>query len=63
LLQDRLSGDESAAEIRDDASDDATLGSGLRGLAGRGEALEGRLLVRSPPGGGTTVTAELPCGS
>jgi signal transduction histidine kinase len=37
-------------------------GSGLRGLADRVEALQGRLRVVSPPGVGTTVTAELPCG-
>ena len=42
---------------------DDTLGSGLRGLADRVEALDGRLYVTSPPGAGTTVTAELPCGS
>ena len=38
-------------------------GSGLRGLADRVEALDGRLTVVSPPGAGTTVTAELPCRS
>ena len=38
-------------------------GSGLRGLADRVEALDGRLTVVSPPGAGTTVIAELPCGS
>jgi signal transduction histidine kinase len=38
-------------------------GSGLRGLADRVEALQGRLRVVSPPGAGTVVTAELPCGS
>jgi signal transduction histidine kinase len=38
-------------------------GSGLRGLADRVEALDGRLTVVSPPGAGTTVTAELPCAS
>ena len=42
---------------------DESLGSGLRGLADRVEALDGRLLVRSPAGIGTTVSAELPCGS
>jgi len=49
-------------EIADDGvggADDA-LGSGLRGLADRVEALDGRLRVSSPPGAGTTVTAELP---
>jgi signal transduction histidine kinase len=38
-------------------------GSGLSGLADRVEALDGRLYVTSPPGAGTTITAELPCGS
>jgi len=52
-------------EIVDDGgggADDA-LGSGLRGLADRVEALGGQLRVHSPRGVGTTVTAELPCGS
>jgi signal transduction histidine kinase len=35
-------------------------GSGLRGLADRVEALQGRLRVESPPGGGTHLLAELP---
>jgi signal transduction histidine kinase len=38
-------------------------GSGLRGLADRVAALDGRLLVHSPAGKGTCVTVELPCGS
>ena len=37
-------------------------GSGLRGLADRVEALGGRLSVESPPGVGTRIRAELPCG-
>ena len=37
-------------------------GSGLRGLADRVEALGGRLAVSSPPGLGTTLRAEFPCG-
>ena len=37
-------------------------GSGLTGLRSRVEALDGTLSVTSPPGGGTTVRAELPCG-
>ena len=41
---------------------DPAAGSGLRGLADRVEALDGRLTVDSPPGAGTTVTAVLPCG-
>jgi signal transduction histidine kinase len=52
-------------EVADDGiggADDA-LGSGLRGLADRVEALDGRLRVVSPAGEGTTVTAELPCAS
>ena len=36
-------------------------GSGLRGLADRVEALGGHLLVTSPAGAGTVVTADLPC--
>ena len=35
-------------------------GSGLRGIADRVEALNGRLQVMSPVGVGTTVRAELP---
>jgi signal transduction histidine kinase len=38
-------------------------GSGLRGLADRVEALDGLLSVSSPPGAGTRVRAEVPCGS
>jgi signal transduction histidine kinase len=38
-------------------------GSGLRGLADRVAALDGRLRVESPTGRGTRITAELPCGS
>ena len=49
-------------EIADDGvgGADAARGSGLRGLADRVEALDGRLTVVSPPGQGTIVTAELP---
>jgi signal transduction histidine kinase len=35
-------------------------GGGLRGLADRGEALEGRLEIESPPGAGTRVRAIVP---
>jgi signal transduction histidine kinase len=50
-------------EIADDGvgGADESRGSGLRGLADRVEALDGRLSVVSPPGAGTTVIAELPC--
>jgi signal transduction histidine kinase len=49
-------------EIADDGvgGADAAVGSGLRGLADRVEALGGHLLVTSPAGEGTVVTAELP---
>ena len=52
-------------EIADDGvgGADASRGSGLRGLADRVEALDGRLQVHSPLGAGTVVRAELPCGS
>jgi signal transduction histidine kinase len=52
-------------EIADDGvgGADASGGSGLRGLADRVEALDGHLRVVSPPGAGTVVVAELPCGS
>jgi signal transduction histidine kinase len=52
-------------EIADDGvgGADEAGGSGLRGLADRVEALDGRLRVVSPPGAGTVVIAELPCGS
>jgi signal transduction histidine kinase len=52
-----------AIEIADDGvgGADPAGGSGLRGLADRVEALGGLLLVTSPRGAGTVVTAELPC--
>jgi signal transduction histidine kinase len=52
-------------EIADDGigGADAVRGSGLRGLVDRVAALDGGLTVVSPPGAGTTVRAELPCGS
>jgi signal transduction histidine kinase len=52
-------------EIADDGvgGADDSRGTGLRGLADRVEALDGRLRVTSPPGRGTVVSAELPCGS
>jgi signal transduction histidine kinase len=54
-----------AVEIADDGvgGADATRGSGLSGLSDRVAALRGTLQVTSPPGAGTVVTAELPCGS
>jgi signal transduction histidine kinase len=39
---------------------DPAAGTGLRGLRDRVDALDGMLEVESPPGAGTTLTAELP---
>ncbi|GAA0897510.1 MULTISPECIES: sensor histidine kinase [Streptomyces violaceusniger group] len=39
---------------------DTSTGSGLAGLAERIDSVDGVLVVHSPPGGPTTVTAELP---
>ena len=41
---------------------DPDLGTGLRGLADRVAALDGRLEVDSPAAGGTRISAEIPCG-
>ena len=48
-------------QVRDDGvgGADPTTGTGLRGLRDRVDALDGDLEVHSPPGGGTTVTAEI----
>jgi signal transduction histidine kinase len=55
-------GDLLSVEISDDGSGGADpAGGGLSGLRRRVEALDGRLLVISPPGGPTTIRAELPC--
>ncbi len=49
-------------EVADDGvgGADPGRGSGLRGLADRIEALDGRLHVESPPGRGTRIRAEIP---
>ena len=51
-------------EVADDGvgGADPALGSGLRGLADRVEALDGLLHVESVPGQGTTIRAEIPVG-
>jgi signal transduction histidine kinase len=55
-------GDTLLVEVVDDGVGGAHLrGPGLGGLADRVAAAGGRLRVTSPPGGGTRVTAELPC--
>jgi signal transduction histidine kinase len=54
---------EVVVEIVDDGigGADTERGSGLRGLADRVEALDGRLRVWTPIGQGTRVRAEIPC--
>ncbi len=51
-------------EVSDDGDGgaDTARGSGLEGLADRLDALSGSLHVVSPPGGGTRLRAEIPCG-
>ena len=60
----RLAGCQLVVEITDDGIGGAPAygGSGLTGLADRVAALGGRLTVTSPPGHGTRIRAELPCG-
>ena len=50
-------------EVTDDGvgGADPSAGTGLRGLADRLRALDGRLEVDSSPGRGTTVRARIPC--
>jgi signal transduction histidine kinase len=52
-------------EITDDGVGGADLedGTGIRGLADRVGALDGRLICDSPPGEGTRLRAEIPCAS
>jgi signal transduction histidine kinase len=59
-----LAGGLLTVEVADDGIGGATAGTGtgLRGLADRVEALGGTLTVSSPPGRGTTLRAEFPCG-
>ena len=49
-------------QVRDDGvgGADPSTGSGLRGLRDRVEAVDGHLELDSPPGGGTTITVEIP---
>lgn len=51
------------AEVGDDGVGGAepAAGSGIRGVARRLEAFDGRMVVSSPTGGPTTVTLEVPC--
>jgi signal transduction histidine kinase len=51
-------------DVADDGSGgaDSSKGSGLKGLADRAAALNGRLEIVSSSGGGTMIRAEIPCG-
>jgi signal transduction histidine kinase len=58
----RADGNTLVVDVVDDGSGGADpAGSGLRGLARRVEALDGALVVDSPPGGPTVVRAVMPC--
>jgi signal transduction histidine kinase len=57
-------GDVLSVAISDDGTGGADpRGQGLSGLADRVAGVDGRLIVHSPPGGGTVIRAELRCGS
>ena len=58
----RREGERLVVEVRDDGRGGARLlpAGGLAGLAGRVEALDGRLSLDSPPGGPTVVRADMP---
>ncbi|HEX4981097.1 MAG TPA: sensor histidine kinase [Ilumatobacteraceae bacterium] len=58
-------GDRLVVEIRDNGRGgaDPTGGTGLTGIRERVTALGGNMYVISPPGGPTTISVELPCGS
>ena len=58
----RLEGDLVTVRIADDGSGgaDRSAGSGLKGVADRVEALGGRLVVHSPPAGGTQLLVQIP---
>ena len=63
VVEARVEGGLLVVEVCDDGigGADPGHGSGLRGLGDRVEALDGRLRVETPPGGGTLVRAEIPC--
>jgi signal transduction histidine kinase len=58
-------GDRLVVEVRDDGvgGADMTRGTGLAGLRDRVAGMGGTMFVISPPGGPTTISVELPCGS
>ncbi|WP_202125924.1 sensor histidine kinase [Actinomadura physcomitrii] len=61
----RREGDRLLIRVRDDGKGgaDAGRGSGLAGIRRRVAALDGTTRIDSPDGGGTTLEADLPCGS
>ncbi|WP_229073359.1 sensor histidine kinase [Actinoplanes sp. DH11] len=61
----RRAGDRLRVSVTDDGRGgaDEAAGSGLGGIRRRVEAYDGRFVMTSPPGGPTTLEAELPCGS
>jgi signal transduction histidine kinase len=60
-----LEGDLVKVSIADDGTGgaDPSAGSGLKGVADRVEALGGRLVVHSPPAGGTQLRVQIPAAS
>ncbi len=62
FVQLSLEDDRLRVEVRDDGvgGADPSVGSGLRGLCDRVDALDGHLQLHSPRGGGTILTVELP---
>jgi signal transduction histidine kinase len=63
IVQIAQSADTVVVEVSDNGvgGADSSLGSGLRGLRDRVDALGGRLQVETPIGGGTKILAEIPC--
>jgi len=59
----RREGDAVVAVVADDGAGgaDVEAGTGLRGLQDRLAAVDGTLRIDSPPGGGTTLLARVPC--
>jgi signal transduction histidine kinase len=61
-LEVKIAGDELSVEVCDNGRGGADSGgSGLTGLRDRVRAVDGILMVVSPPGEGTTLRVELPC--
>lgn len=60
----RAAGRRLVLEVYDDGRGgaDPAAGSGLTGLADRVAAVDGRMLLSSPPGGPTLIQLEIPCG-